>query len=223
MKAHRALWLGSLVLVAACGRTPRLETRTFTLRHLSRGEAQEIVAPYVYGDRPNAHGAMSAAPNAITVRETPDNLDRIARVLAEYDRPQPGVRLTFRLIAADGAARSDSSIRDVETVLRSLFRFHSYALVTQGIMTGTQYSSSQQTLAGAGGPYLLGAEIQRVSGTGDSATVALRVHLRVMRSGGQFETQVGIPVGKTAVLGNVLGGSPSSALILTVQPDLLEP
>jgi len=221
MKALHALWIGSALLATGCGGGPRLETRTFTLRHLSRGEAQEIITPYVYQDRPGAKGAWSAAQNSITVRETPDNLDRIARVLAQYDRPQPGVRLTFAIISADGAARSDSSIRDVETTLRSLFRFRSYALVAQGIMTGTPNSGSAQTLAGAGGPYRLEAGIERISGTGDSATVTLRVHLMVPRSGGEFQTEVGIPAGKTAVLGNVLGGTPGSALILTVRPDLL--
>jgi hypothetical protein len=228
MKPLRTLWVGSALLVAACGRGPRLETRTFALRHLSPEEAAQIIMPYVYQDRPGAKGrtttgtvAISAAHNVITVRETSDNLERIARVLAQYDRPQPGVRLTFAIISADGAERSDSSIRDVEATLRSLFRFKSYALVAQGIMTGTVNSGSAQMLAGAGGPYRLEAGIERISGTGDSATVTLRVHLIVPRSGGEFQTVVGIPAGKTAVLGNVLGGSPNAALILTVRPELL--
>lgn len=221
MKALSALSLSVVCLAAACGRGPRLETRTFALHYLSHDEAEQIVRPYVYADRPDARGAMSGASNSLTVRETADNLDRIGRVLAQFDLPQPGVRLTFKLIQADGAARTDSSIRDVEAALRSLFRFRSYALVAQGIMTGAQYSGSEQTLAGAGGPYQLGAEILRISGRGDSATVTLRVRLRVPRSGGEFQTAVGIPTGKTAVLGNVLGGSPNSALIITVRPDLL--
>ena len=222
MRSLRVLALLSLVWLGACFRSEaRLETRTFALRHLGPGEAREIILPYVYLDRPEAKGAISVTPNALTVRETADNLDRIARVLAQYDHPQPGVRLTFAIISADGAGRSDSSIRDVETTLRSLFRFKNYTLVARGIMTGTPGSGSAQTLAGAGGPYRLEAGIERISGTGDSATVTLRVHLMVPRSGGEFQTVVGIPAGKTAVLGNVLGGSPESALILTVRPELL--
>ncbi len=222
MSSLRVLAFLSLVWLGACFRSEaRLETRTFTLRHLSGGEAREIILPYIYQDRPGAKGAFSAVQNAITVRETADNLDRIARILAQYDRPQPGVRLTFAIISADGASRSDSSIRDVETTLRSLFRFRGYALVTQGVMAGTVNSSSEQTLAGAGGPYRLGAIIERVSGSGDSATVTLRVHLSVPRSGADFQTEVGIPAGKTAVLGNVLGGSSGPTLILTVRPELM--
>lgn len=220
MKARFLFALLVLGPLAACGRSPvRLETRTFALHYLNRGETHELVSPYVYVDRPGAQGALSVGENTLTVRETPDNLDRIARVLAQYDRPAPSVRLTFKLIRADGATRSDSSIRDVEAALRSLFRFRGYSLVAQGIVTGAQQSGSRQTLEGAGGPYNLEAGIDRVGGSGDSAVVTLHVHL--MFRGGEFSTTVGIPAGKTAVLGNVEGGSPNAALILTVRPDLL--
>jgi len=93
MKARHALWVVSTLLAAGCGGGPRLETRTFALRHLGPGEARAIIQPYVYTDRPGAKGDISAVQNAITVRETSDNLDRIARVLAQYDRPEPAVRL----------------------------------------------------------------------------------------------------------------------------------
>jgi hypothetical protein len=51
--------------------------------------------------------------------------------------------------------------------------------------------------------------------------VTLEVQLLVPRSGGRFETTVGIPVGKTAVLGNVESETPDRALILTVRPELM--
>jgi len=220
MKARLLFALLALGPLAACGRSPvRLETRTYEIRYLNRGEAQEIVGPYVYQDRPGAQGALSTGQNTLTVRETPDNLDRIGRVLLMFDRPAPSVRLTFKLIRADGAARPDASIRDVESVLRSLFRFQGYALVAEGIVTGAQHSGSRQTLEGSGGPYTLESDIERVGPAGDSSVVNLSVHL--MFRGGEFRTTVGIPGGKTAVLGNVQGGSTSSALILTVRPDLV--
>ena len=220
MKARILLALLALGPLAACGRSPvRLETRTFALHYLSRGEAQELVGPYVYRDRPGAEGALSTGQNIVTVRETTDNLDRIARVLVQFDRPAPSVRLTFKLIRADGAARPDSSIREVESALRSLFRFRGYALVAEGIVTGSQESTSRQTLEGSGGPYSLVAGIDRIGSAGDSAVVTL--HVRLGFRGGDFGTTVGIPIGKTAVLGNVQGGSASSALILTVRPDLV--
>ena len=219
MRPRAAFALLALSLLAACGRSPRLETRTFALHYLYSGLAERILAPYVDTGRPGAPGAMSLTPSTLTVRETPDNLDRIARVLAQYDRPEPSVRLTFKVIQADGAARPDSSIREIEGVLRSLFRFQGYALVAEGLVTGAQNARSRQTLTGSGGPYSLDTSIDWVAGSGDSATVHLRVELNF--PGGQFSTTVGIPVGKTAVLGNVKGGPPNSALILTVRPDLV--
>lgn len=207
-----------VALLAACGGSnPRLETRTFALRYLNAGEARELVDPYVYHDRrAGAAGALSVTNGALTVRETPDNLERIARMLAQFDRPRPLVRLTFHLIQADGAAASDPAIADVEAALRKLFRFRGYRLVEEGVFSATEGGNVTQQLGGAG--YVIAAEIQRVSGSGDSAIVNLSVHLRGRDV--QFGTEVGVPVGKTAVLGNV-GEDPRGTLILTVKPELV--
>ncbi len=221
MKARTLAALVAVALLTACGRgTTRVETRTFALRYLDAGEVRRLLDPYVDTERPAAKGQLSVGNGTVTVRETADNLERIGRVLAEYDRPQPSVRLTFKVIRADGATRADPSIADVEAALRSLFRFAGYALVAEGVMTGSPSSQSEQTLSGEGGPYGLRATIFTVNGRGDSATVQIRVQLTAPR-GGAFETTVGVPVGKTAVLGNVTGGSPNTALILTVRPDLV--
>lgn len=220
MKARHLFALLAAGSLAACGRSPtRLETRTFALHYMNRGEAQQLVAPYVYSDRPGAAGVSSTGENTLTVRETPDNLDQIARVLAQFDRPAPSVRLTFKLIRADGAARRDPSIADVESSLRTLFRFEGYTVVAEGVVTAVAQSGLRQSLQGAGGPYMLETGIDRVGGTGDSAVITLHVHL-IFQSG-DFSTTVGIPAGKTAVLGNVGSSTPSSALILTVRPDLI--
>jgi len=221
MKAHHALPLLTLCLAAACGGSPRLETRTFALHNLGQVEVYQLLRPYVDFDRPNAKGAMGVTGSTVTVRETPDNLDRIARTLAQFDRPQPTVRLHFQVIRADGAARADSSIREIETQLRSLFRFQGYALIADGFVTGSDGTTTRQSLGGSGGPYALTTRINGVAGTGDSAIVHLVVELRFPGPGGSFETTVGIPAGRTAVLGNVTGSTSSSALILTVRPDLV--
>jgi len=222
VKLSHALSLVALCFAAACSRSPRLETRTFALHYLGPGEVDQLLHPYVDFERPGAKGAMTSTNSTVTVRETPDNLDRIARVLAQYDRPQPSVRLHFELIRADGAARADSSIRDVETQLKALFRFRGYALVAEGVVTGAQNYASEQMLSGSGGPYVVRARIQRVSGAGDSAVVMLDVELHFPRQPWQsFQTAVGIPAGKTAVLGNVAGGNGGDALILAVRPDLV--
>ena len=131
MTTAARMWAVTLAAVTvACGSGQRLETRTFEIRHLPAGIAGGMIGPYVDRQRPSAPGDMNVIGNVITVRETADNLDRIGRVLAQFDRPQPGVRLTFKLIEADGVAVRDTSIADVEAALRSLFRFRGYRLIT---------------------------------------------------------------------------------------------
>lgn len=203
----------------ACGREPRLETRTFELRHIDGGTAELILSPYVYADRPGAAGRISIARTIITVRETPDNLERIARILAQYDRPQPSIRLTFKIIEADGVAMRDTSIADLESALRSLFRFRGYRLVTEAVLTGVQGAEARQPLSGPTAQYELETRINRI-GAGDSATVDLWVRLE-RRGGGRFETEVRLPVGKTAVLGSAQADARQPTAILTVQPQLL--
>ena len=206
----------------ACGSTPRLETRTFALRHIDGGMAETILSPYVYAARPGAAGRISVARTVITVRETPDNLERIARVLEQFDRPQPGIRLTFKIIEADGIAVRDTSIADIEAALRSLFRFRGYRLVTEAVQTGVQGAESRQPLSGPGARYVLETSIRRL-GSGDSATVDLWVRLDVTdkAGGGRFETEVRLPVGKTAVLGSVRADARQPTTILAVQPELV--
>lgn len=220
--------LGILALVAAtaaCASETRLETRTFQLAHLDGNQAEGILAPYVYSDRPGGAGRISVVGDVVTVRETADNLDRIARVLAQLDRPQPGVRLTFKLIQADGAAPRDTSIADVEAALRSLFRFRGYRLITEAVLNGMPGAEASQTLSGGGTRYTLETRVHRVLGAGDSARVELRVRLHAagttLPTVARFETDVRLPIGKTAVLGNVQGDARQPTLILAVRPQLV--
>src|SRR5207248_8008283 len=165
------------LLIACSPGGPSLDTRTFALKYLHGQDAIPIVAPYVYADRPNAKGVFTMSDNAITVRETADNLDKIARVLAQYDRPRPFIRLTFHLIEADGATSTDPAIRDVEATLRRLFRFQGYRLVAEGVVSATEKGEVTQRLATTPEHYLLSASVQRIAGSADSATVELNVRL----------------------------------------------
>ncbi len=224
MSTRTALVLALSTVCTMCSpAAPRLDTRTFALKYLKGGDAVPIIAPYVYTDRSNAKGVFTVSDNAVTVRETPDNLDKIARVLTQYDRPRPFVRLTFHLIEADGAATTDPAIRDVEAALRQLFRFRGYRLMAEGVVTATERAEVTQVLGGGEGGgtdgYLLEASVFRLAGSADSATVELSVHLGA--PGGQFRTTVTIPIGKTAVLGNVQPLPKGRTLILTVRPEVV--
>ncbi len=212
---------------SACSRHPSLETRTFALHYITWGKAQDLIKPYVYEDRPGAAGALSGTDGAITVRETKDNLDKIARVLQEYDHSAPNVRLHFQVILADGAAPMDSSIAPVVSQLRNLFRFDGYRLVTEAQATGTENSHISQLLDGgkALGPMLLlEVRILSVRGAADSGVADLSVALK-NASGlnmGELQTQIGARMGQTVVLGSTQFYGHPGTVILTVRPELVQ-
>ena len=116
---------------------PALETRTFQLEHLTSDAATVLIDPYVYRDRPRAPGRISApiGVRAISVRETPDNLDKMARVLERFDvasEAPPSYRLHFQVVTANGGESSDERVASVEKELRKIFRFEGYSLIGEG-------------------------------------------------------------------------------------------
>lgn len=218
MRVPTLILLGTLALACACG-GPRLDTRTFELKHLSGSEAQRILAPYVFKDRKDAPGDWSYVQGSITVRETPDNLDKIARVLAQLDRPQPGVLLHYQLIRADGAAAHDPAIADVEDALRKLFRFAGYRLLSQAVISASAQGPAEQTIEVNGQVYTLTAAVLGIQGSGDSSTVRLGTRLRWGETT-LIETTVTLRSNQSAVLGNAELSKPSGTLILVVRPEI---
>jgi hypothetical protein len=212
----------ALITATACSRTPTLDTRTFDLRYIETDAAANLIGPYVYRDRPGAPGTLSGTEHTLTVRETPDNLEKIARVLAEYDKPSPWVRLHFQVIEADGAGRPDVRIADVETELRKLFRFAGYRLMADAQITGTARSGVQQQLGSeTGSTYIIAVDIGEVRAVGDSGFVTMHVNLRSLTGAG-LQTTVTARDGQTVVLGNAqLTPGEGPTTILTVRPELV--
>lgn len=211
---HRAIpaLVATAVLLAGCQRAPRLETRTFALEHLPGHEAIALVDPYIYGDREGAPGTASQTDDALTVRETADNLDQIARVLAQFDVPRPDARLRFQLIEADGFTGRDERIAAVEDELRRIFQFRGYRLAGEAYVTATDDSSVEQ---GLGPGHMVGAEVFLAAGT-------IRLHnvrLWSNQSGQLLTTTVNIRPGQTLVLGSASTAGEDATLLLTVRAE----
>jgi len=215
----RACYLALLLAlpVGACG-GPSLETRTFDLHYLDGNTAAQIVKPYVYEDRQGAPGVMTATQQTITVRETRDNLDHIAQVLAEQDRQAANVRLAFQVIQADGAGPVDSAIAPVETQLRRLFRFRGYRLLTQGTTISTVSENFQLQLASPERPFSIRGRLESVRADSDSGAVVLRLELSAGGIGSVLQTRLTLPLGTTVVIGGQPGGGPG-AIILAVRAE----
>jgi len=203
------------LLFTACERAPRLETRTFAVHNLAPHQVEALVGPYVFMDRPSNPGVMSTADNALTVRETPDNLDKIQRVLEQFDKARPDVRLRFQVIEADGFTDTDPAIADVEAELRKLFQFRGYRLAAQAMLTVTDGSDISQRLSGADGAYLISGNASWRSGN----ATALQIQLWHGRSNVILETAVNVRPGQTLVLGTSPKEGSTATLLLTVHAD----
>jgi hypothetical protein len=228
---RRAVWraapwpvLAVVALTMACGgdRVPALETQTFEVYHLENYVAESLVEPYVYRDREGAPGTVSVVDGKVTVRETPDNLQRIQEVLLEYDRPKPLVRLTFQVIEANGSAEVDPRIAEVEAALRDLFRFEGYRLIGEVMVHGTEGNEVfQEFYLPDLGPSAIQAMIRDVRT--DSAGGSVQLEMR-FNSGSRnvFGTTVRVRAGQTAVLGRTPSSVDDRNIILAVNAEMLD-
>lgn len=197
---------------------PDLDTRTFRVEHMPPLEVRDLVEPYVYADRPDAPGVISVTPGAVTVRETPDNLAKIERVLAEYDTPrQEEIRLRFQLIEANGASTTDPAIAEVTEQLRELFRFDGYRLVGEAVVLAGHGAQIQQSFSGSDWVIQVG----RTRST--SSTSILLEGLELWRGRPRLETSgINVRVGQTIVIGSASTGEDTGSMILTVTAESAE-
>ncbi len=218
----------AVFVLGSCGRLggPTLDVETFNLENRYGFEAAELIDPYVFGDRADAPGAMSATADAITVRETRDNLEKIRRVLQEFDQPIPGVRLYFQLIEADSFQDEDPAIAGVVAELRSIFRFDGYRLVGEAMVPVAGGSQDRQSFSqrflGVDNPITVEAEARVLK----NGTVRLDP-VQLADSWNQLmAATVNITPGQTIVIGGTQatdfsGGTPAEdrILILTVRAE----
>ncbi len=216
-----------LVLATAACSGPQLETQTFELQYLDANTAASLIEPYIYYDRESAPGMVSTAgdraSHLITVRETSDNLEKIARVLSKYDQPAPMVQLHFQVIEANGTTITDPAIEDVESALRQLFRFQGYRLLAEAVLAGVAGSSMRQNLGGEGRGFGIVTDILDVRGSADSGTVRFNVGLWEEALGTVFETTANVRMGQTMVLGSTRPVPGMETLILAVRPEVITP
>lgn len=211
--------------VVGCGgadRVPETETRTFEVLYLEDWVVERLVAPYVYEGREGAPGTASVVEGKLTVRETPENLDRIESTLREFDHPKPVVRLSFQIIEANGDAEVDPAIADVEDALRELFRFEGYRLLDEVLVHGTEGNQVFQEFDSEGlGRAAIEAVIRNVRTDSSGGSVQIEIRF-VAGDRTQFGTTVRVRAGQTAVLGRTPTSVGSRNIILAVRPELQE-
>lgn len=228
MRIRTILPMLAVSAALGCGWTSGqdLETRTFRLEHMSVASAIRLIEPYVRSEHAALTSPEGGNIGAITVRETPDALDRIGAMLAEYDLPRPTVTLHFQVIEANGYETSDPAIADVEAALRELFRFRGYRLAAEAVVMGTADSRVRQQLGGGERLFFIETWLLSAPQQDSSGAVQLAVKLDEPARGHQsvlLETTVGVPLGQTMVIGTAPQSGrrgEAGALILTVRPEL---
>lgn len=155
MKYLVALALGLSIAGSASAQVEpkrQLETKTIELKHLKPEEAVSLLTPYIV----NASGTVSwVSPNMpiVTIKDVPENIGRMEKVLAKYDHSPATIRLVFQLIEADTGPRMVSASNnrplatDLDATLRSVLRFSSYRVIGQGMATSGENSAIYQKLA----------------------------------------------------------------------------
>ena len=199
-----------------------LEVRVFELERLDGGEAISLIEPYVYAGRDENPGYFTVTRNTLTVRELPENLDRIAEVLARFDTPRSTVLLNFQLVAANGYEGSDPEIASVEAELRNLLRYDGYRLVGNSVIQVVEGQGASQTVIGEPGrwSYEIHVHLGMTRRGDDGRTIPLEVTLTAFDTH-ILGTEVTVQDGKTMVLGTgSLSVEGAEALILIVTPEI---
>ncbi|MBI4161296.1 MAG: hypothetical protein HY509_02485 [Acidobacteria bacterium] len=147
--AVRALLALGLWLLAPAVRSepeaPGLETRVFQIHFKEVSDIFLLIE-----DQVGETGAIWMQPKlkTISVTDTPENLDRIARLIAEYDLPPRNIEVTFRLILASTRAtegqveppRVRDIIRKIDEVTT---RWGNYRLLGSATVIGTEGERSE--------------------------------------------------------------------------------
>lgn len=190
------LCMAASTMLFGCLLERDMEVRVFELERLDPDEVVSLIEPYVYPDREGSQGYVSVTDNTLTVRELPENLDRIAAVLERFDTPRSTVLLKFQIVAANGYEGSDPEIATVEVELRKLLRYKGYKLLANTIVRVLEGENATQMVIVNENPLEIRVGIGPVRGE----AVELEVQVSAPRTQ-VLATVVNLQFGRTVVLG----------------------
>ena len=217
------LGVGAVVLIAIAALLVKqmLEpnVRSVNLRYLSGTEGASILTGQVpTGAIEGWSDSQKGEGGTVIIKGSESDITKARELLTRYDVPDPQVALKFQVIEADGFTQSDSSIAEVESVLRNLFRFKGYRLAAEAYLATKANRGAQQTIAGADGvQYSIDVAVGDVLRRGGKASVELETKL--FAGGNQaLGTSVNVPDSQTVVLGTARPDAKRAAQIHVVTP-----
>ena len=147
---------------AAPARPSPLAMRIFSLRYRSMDDAYRIVGPQI-----GARGSVKMQPGqrTLTIQDAPENLRKIASLLASYDVPPKNVQVLVQLIMASaGAAQREPAPPPIRGVIDRLSalntRWTDYKMVGNAQILGTEGERSSLKV---GDDYKVDFKIDQVS------------------------------------------------------------
>ena len=207
MKKTIVLALAALA-VAACDSRRGMQVRTYELHRLTTQEASTLLTPYI-----DEGGYVSGTRHLLTVREKPEKLDSIARILKRYDGPPQALTLHFQVIEAGDFEGTDPTVARVAAPLREMLRYRGYRLVREVTLPGV-----------AGMPFQQSEQNLRITGKVDEVTPgpggSVTLEVEVAAQGATVSAAVSGAPGQTLVLGSAQRQNGTGALIVAVRPEL---
>jgi hypothetical protein len=197
-----------LVLAAACDSRRGMQVRTYELHRLTTQEATSLLTPYV-----DEGGYISGTNRLLTVREKPDKLDSIARILKRFDGAPQTLTLHFQVIEAGDFEGTDSTVARVAAPLREMLRYRGYRLVREVTLPGVNGLPFQQS----GGDLRISGKVDQVT-PGPEGSVTLEVEVTTQDA--TVSAAVSGAPGQTLVLGSAQRQNGAGALIVAVRPEL---
>lgn len=190
----------------------RLSVRTFQFKHKQADRAAALIKDYMSGE-----GTMSIQPasNSLVVTDAPENLKKIAAVLAEFDAPARPYRLAIRIVSASRAtaARIDEGLQDVAPKL-ALLRYNSLEKVGAADVSGSEGEAGQIDFTGYRADFKFGEY--------DPASDSMKLSdFRLWKVDGTqmdplLKTTLNLKLGQTVVIGATRQPQSAKALMIVV-------
>ncbi|MDZ7338164.1 MAG: carboxypeptidase regulatory-like domain-containing protein [candidate division KSB1 bacterium] len=202
-----------------------LTTRSFDIKYKDPEELAVMIRQFL-------SSAGEAVPSnklrALTVRDWPERLDKVAELLARYDVPPKQVRVDVHLFLADGTEQSGgaipSELSPVVGKLRNLFRYEHFSLLGSG--TAIVYSGEMCALDVALAERShASCRIAQVEYVPEGAGV---VRLEKFAMSGQspapvnLMTSLNVPLGEFVVVGRASTKGAQQAAVAVVKAELVK-
>ncbi len=130
----------------------RASVRVFLLKHKRVEEAALLIRPHL---SESASVTLTQRLNAMTVIDREENLNTIAKVIADFDLPPRGFTFAVKLVRARADVPAGSMAREIGGMgarLKSMFQFKDYMLIDSVVLRGVEGRSVSYRL---GEEYLL--------------------------------------------------------------------